>query len=45
MVGWGAGEGAGHIIKLIAYLILRYYWVILLLSLDMQGVMAINIVF
>ena len=34
-----------HIIKLIAYLVLRYYWVILPLSLDMQGFMAIDIGF
>lgn len=32
-----------HIIKLIAYLVLRYYWVILPLNLDTQGVMAIDI--
>lgn len=34
-----------HIIKLIAYFVLRYCWVILPLSLDMQGVMAIDIGF
>ena len=34
-----------HIIKLIAYLVLRYFWVILPLSLDVQGIMAIDIGF
>ena len=38
-------QNTPHIIKLIAYLVLRYYWVILPLSLDMQGVMAIDIGF
>lgn len=38
-----APQNTPHIIKLIAYLVLRYYWVILPLSLDMQGVMAIYI--
>ena len=38
-------QNTPHIIKLIAYFVLRYYWVILPLSLDMQGVMAIDIGF
>ena len=38
-------QNTPHIIKLIAYLVLRYYWVILPLSLDMQGVMTIDIGF
>ena len=38
-------QNTPHIIKLIAYLVLRYYWVILPLSLGTQGVMAIDIGF
>lgn len=38
-------QNTPHIIKLIAYLVLRYYWVILPLSLDVQGIMAIDIGF
>ena len=38
-------QNTPHIIKLIAYFILRYCWVILPLSLDTQGVMAIDIGF